>query len=127
MADSRLVPPQPSDFRKPNEWPLWLRRFEQYRVALGLSSEDEEKQVNTLLYCLGEEAGDVFTACNATDKAKKVYAEAVYTFEKFFGVRKNLIFERARFNSRDQMEGESAEQYLLVLHALVRNCEYGQL
>ena len=42
-------------------------------------------------------------------------------------MRKNLIFERARFNSRDQMEGESTEQYLLVLHALARNCEYGQL
>ena len=56
-----------------------------------------------------------------------MYAEAVHTFDKFFGVRKNLIFERARFNSRDQMEGESTEQYLLVLHALARNCEYGQL
>ena len=56
-----------------------------------------------------------------------MYAEAVHTFEKFFGVRKNLIFERARFNSRDQMEDESTEQYLLVLHALARNCEYGQL
>ena len=60
MADSRLVPPQPFDFRKPDEWPRWLRRFEQYRVASGLSTEDEEKQVNTLLYCLGEEAGDKF-------------------------------------------------------------------
>ena len=77
MADSRLVPPQPFDFRKPDEWPRWLRRFEQYRVASGLSSQEEEKQVNTLLYCLGEEAGDVFAASNATDKAKKVYAEAV--------------------------------------------------
>ena len=127
MADSRLVPPQPFDFRKPDEWPRWLRRFEQYRVASGLSTEDEEKQLNTLLYCLGEEAGDVFAVSGATDKTKKKYTEAVDTFEKFFGVRKNLIFERARFNSRDQMEGESAEQYLLVLHALARNCDYGQL
>ena len=65
-------------------------------------------------------------ACDATDKAKKVYAEAVHTFEKFFGVRKNLIFERARVNSMDKMVGESTEQYLLVLHAPARNCEYGQ-
>ena len=56
-------------------------------MASGLSSEDEVNQVNTLSYCMGEEAGEVFAACNATDKAKKVYAEAVYTFEKFFGVR----------------------------------------
>ena len=49
MADSCLVPPQPFDFRKPDEWPRWLRRFEQYRVASGLSTEDEEKQVNTVI------------------------------------------------------------------------------
>ena len=126
MADSHLVPPQSFDFRKPDEWPRWMRRFEQYHVASGLSTEDEEKQVNTLLFCLGEEAGDVFAVSGAINKTKK-YTEAVDTFEKFFGVRKNLIFERARFNSRDQMEGESAEQYLLVLHALARNCDYGQL
>ena len=78
MADSRLVLPQPFDFRKPDEWPRWLRRFEQYRVASGLSTEDEGKQVNTLLYCLDEEAGEVFAACDATDKAKK--AASAYTF-----------------------------------------------
>ena len=127
MADSRLVPPQLFDFRKPDEWPRWLRRLEQYRVASGLSTDDEGKQVYTLLHCLGDEAGEVFAACGATDKVIKVYAEAVHTFEKFFGVRKNLIFERTRFSSRDQMEGESTERYLLVLHALARNCEYGQL
>ncbi|KAL5505284.1 hypothetical protein EMCRGX_G006690 [Ephydatia muelleri] len=47
--DSRLVPQQPFDFRKPDEWPRWL---EQYRMASGLSTEDEGKQANTLLYCL---------------------------------------------------------------------------
>eukprot|EP00731_Ephydatia_muelleri_P017510 Em0010g608a len=37
MADSRLLPPQPFDFRKPDERPRWLRRFsEQYRVASDL-------------------------------------------------------------------------------------------
>ena len=44
-ADNRLLP---FDFRKLDEWPRWLRRFEQYRVASDLSAEDEEKQVDTL-------------------------------------------------------------------------------
>ena len=89
-----------------------MRRFEQYWAASGLSIEEEGKQLNTLLYCLGEEAGKIIAACDATDKAKKVYAEAVHMFNTFFGVKKNLIFEHAQFNSRDQM---------------ARNCEYGQL
>ena len=38
-----------------------------------------------------------------------------------------MIFERARFNCRNQLEGESAEQYIAVLYNLAENCEYGEL
>ena len=31
-------------------------------MASGLSTEDEGKQVNILLYCLGEDAGEVFAS-----------------------------------------------------------------
>lgn len=34
------------------------------------------------------------------------------------------IFERARFNRRNQLEGETAVKYM-ELHALAESCEYG--
>ena len=40
---------------------------------------------------------------------------------------KNVIFERARFNRRSQLEGESVEEYLTALYSLVEACEYGNL
>ena len=30
MASIRLAPPEPFDFSKPDEWPRWKRRFEQF-------------------------------------------------------------------------------------------------
>ena len=48
-------------------------------------------------------------------------------FDAFFGVRKNVIFERARFNRRKQQEGESAEQFIMELYRLAENCNYGEL
>ena len=42
-------------------------------------------------------------------------------------MRKNVIFERARFNRRNQSEGEPAEQYITVLYNLAENCKYGGL
>ena len=43
-------------------------------------------------------------------------------------VRKNVIFERARFNCRNQLKGEPAEQYITeLLYRLVETCEYGEL
>eukprot|EP00731_Ephydatia_muelleri_P006180 Em0003g428a len=44
MASIRLAPPEPFDFSKPDEWPRWKRRFEQFRFASGLSEEDNQRQ-----------------------------------------------------------------------------------
>lgn len=38
-----------------------------------------------------------------------------------------MIFERARFNRRNQLEGEPAEKYIMELYHLATNCEYGDL
>ena len=56
MAGIRLQRPEPFDFKQPDEWTC---RFEQNRVASGLAEEGEARQVCTLLYSMGEEAGDV--------------------------------------------------------------------
>ena len=51
MASIRLDPPEPFDFAKPDNWPKWKKRFEQYRAASGLDKESEDRQVSRLLYC----------------------------------------------------------------------------
>ena len=93
--------------------------------ASGLTKEDEPRQVNTLLYCLGEESDDVL-ASNITEESKKKYATFLEKVDVFFQVRKNVIFERARFN-RCNHHGELIEQYITALYHLVDSCEYGAL
>ena len=80
----------------------------------------ELQQVSTLLYCLGEEADSVLDSTNATEDDRKRYEIVIRTF---FKVRRNVIFERARFNRRSQHDGETAEQYILELYRLAENCE----
>ena len=48
-------------------------------------------------------------------------------FDGYFQVRRNVIFERARFNRRAQQPGETAEQYIMALYNLVATCNYGDL
>ena len=120
-----LQPPAPFRFDAPDEWPRWKRRFEQFRTASGLSEEGEERQVCTLLYCLGEEAEDVLTSTNITAESRKKYSDVLGKFDDFFKVRKNVIYERARFNQRSQREDETAEQYITSLYSLAGDCEFG--
>ena len=48
-------------------------------------------------------------------------------FDSYFKVRRNGILERAQFNQRNQLPGESAETYITELYRLVEHCEYGNL
>ena len=127
MAQIRLQPPNAFNFREPEEWPRWKRRFEQFRVASGLKGEDPEKQVSTLLYCLGEEAEAVLESTNIKDEERKVYDTVLKKFDDFFKACKNVIYERACFNHQNQLQGETAEQYIMALYTLADNCEYGTM
>ena len=124
MANVRLEPPDQFDFANPDDWPRWKRRFELYRCASALDKEDEARQVSVLLYSMGEAAADVLTSTNIADEDRKKYAKVVEKFDEFFRVRRNVIFERAKFNSRNQGAEESAEQYITALYSLVETCEY---
>ncbi|MDD9361326.1 MAG: hypothetical protein PV344_00085, partial [Anaplasma sp.] len=55
------------------------------------------------------------------------YADVVAAFESFFIVKKNVVYERAVFNSRSQREGEAAADFITALYALVETCDYGTL
>ena len=124
MAHIRLEPPGVFDFKRPDEWPRWKCRFEQYRCASGLDKEAEPRQVSALLYCMGKSAEDVLTSTGISDGDREKYTSVMNALETFFKVRRNVILERAKFNRRNQMAGESAEQYITELYHLVETCDY---
>ena len=72
-----LKPPGRFDFKCPDAWPKWKRRFQQYLTATGLDKEEDAREISTLLYCLGEESEDVFTSTNITEADRKMYDSVV--------------------------------------------------
>ena len=119
-----LLPPQPFRFDTTDEWPRWRCKFEQFRVTLGLLKEDQEKQVSTLLYCLGEETDNVLILANISEESRKKY-DVLAKFDAHFKVRKNIIFKREWFNCRTQEDNKSADQFTTSLYSLVNDCEFG--
>ena len=52
--------------------------------ATGNVEKSASKQVNTLLYCMGEEAEAVLASTNATEDDQKTYATVLAKFDEFF-------------------------------------------
>ena len=44
-----------------------------------------------------------------------------------FRVQKNVIFKRASFNRRNQLQEETAEEYITALFSLIVSCDYSNL
>ena len=94
---------------------------------VNLSAEDNDRQVSTLLYCLGDNAEDTLASTDISSANRKRSAAVIAKFDAFFQVRKNVIFERAGFIRRNQEEGKSAKQFITNLYSLLDNCAFGDL
>ena len=123
-ATYHVAPPESFKFRRPEDWPKWARRFERFRKASGLDSKAEEVQVNTLLYSMGDTADDVLRSFKLSEEDAKNYEAVVGKFEQHFVRRRNVIYERARFNQRRQEPGESANTFITALFTLAEHCGY---
>ena len=129
MASFQVTPPEQFNFSKPEEWTKWIRRFERFRETSGLSDKPEPNQVSALLYCMGDAAEDILRSfkLDETKKEHESYLLVKARFENHFVKRRNVIFERARFNKRSQQDGESVEFFVLALYNLAEHCSYGLL
>ena len=102
MAFFQIAPPEQFTFDQPEEWPMWIRRFECFRQASGLSAKEDPQQINTLIYCMGDAADDILTSLRLSDEERKVYDTIKTKLEAHFVKKRNVIFECAKFNSRVQ-------------------------
>ena len=86
MADIRLQPPEAFDFKNPDEWTRWKRRFEQFRIASSLDTQPDSKQVSMLLYAMGEEAEVVLVSTGITDEERKSYKKVVEKLDEYISM-----------------------------------------
>ena len=54
-------------------------------------------------------------------------SKIVEKFEAYCNPRKNVMWERHVFNTRDQLPGKTIDQYITDLRSKARSCEFGTL
>lgn len=127
MATYQVSAPEQFNFSKPEQWQQWIRRFTRFRQASGLSEKDDETQVNTLIYTMGSGAEDILVSLKLSETERGEYKTVEKKLNDYFVVRRNTIYERAKFNQRKQNEGESVDTFITSLYQLAEHCGYGVL
>ena len=74
MATYQVPAPSNFNFRQPEEWSKWLRRFERFRQTSDLDKKNDEKQINTLIYAMGDEADDILKSFDLSESDSKKHS-----------------------------------------------------
>ncbi|UYV76787.1 hypothetical protein LAZ67_14002017, partial [Cordylochernes scorpioides] len=122
---ARIQPPETFDFSTPNEWPKWRKRFERYLVVSVMKKKEEADKIDLLMYLMGDRADDIFKTFKFEKEEEATKIDSVLkAFDSHFCVRKNIIYERAKFNSRIQEDREPVDEFITSLYKLADSCEF---
>jgi hypothetical protein len=134
MATSNYTLPSPPvleihDSQAAEKWKKLKRAWDNYSLATRLNKKPEAVQVATLLTVIGEEAQEVFSTFTdwAAEGDESKIAPVLAKFEAYCQPRKNVPFERYRFNHRVQEPGEPYDQYRTALRKIAAGCEFNTI
>ncbi|KAL3978677.1 hypothetical protein ACER0C_019739 [Sarotherodon galilaeus] len=105
MSQFQVTPPEKFTFRS-DDWTKWIKRFDRFCIASGLETQADENQVNALIYTIwslsDDEAEDILVSLHLTPEEASDYETVKRRLDAHFVARRNIIFERAKFNQRQQ-------------------------
>ena len=86
--------------------------------------KDNVRQINTLIYSMGDRADDTLHTFTLLEDEASTYDENIEKFEAHFVKKRNVIYERSEFNQRSHQPRESVEAFIKSLYTLVDHCAY---
>ena len=76
---------------------------------------------------MGAEADDIIQSLGISEAEQKKYVIVKQKLEHLFMIKRNVIFERFKFNLRSQQESEPVETFITDLFSLAEHCKFGTL
>lgn len=127
VVQQNTVPsPETFSFIK-EEWEAWVQHYERFRVAAKIDVTDQKTQINNLLLFMGPKITKLFETNQKKEADFASYKELKEFLDKQFTGKRNIIYMRAKFNSRVQKDGELAEAYIGELISMAKNCDFKSL
>ncbi|KAK8771190.1 hypothetical protein V5799_025567 [Amblyomma americanum] len=109
-----------------SSWSSWVGRLQFYFEANNIT-DPALKRANLLTLC-GEQTYDTVCALiQPSTLAAVSYDDIVAALQKHYDPRPSEVYSRARFQRRDQLEGETVSAYIEALKRLAAHCNFGTL
>ena len=107
-------------------WKKFKQQFEIYIEASESTAKADKVKINMLLNFAGQDAIEVFNTFKWTETGDNEKLDKVFEkFEKHCNPRKNVVFERYKFWTSVQEDGERIDHFVTRLKSKVKSCEYG--
>ncbi|XP_064212700.1 uncharacterized protein K02A2.6-like [Tribolium castaneum] len=124
---SNSIPiPEKFSFEK-EDWQVWITHYERFRTATKLDKSTQAEQINSLLLHMGAKVTKFMEAKQKQETDFPSYKALKEFFDNEFKDTPNTIYARAKFNRRDQREGEDAQTYIADVISLAKTCNYRDL
>ncbi|XDV17686.1 hypothetical protein PO909_023512 [Leuciscus waleckii] len=127
MDDIAQPPPAPYltlPGEPPIPWTHWLQSFETFILAVGLTDVSTAHKKALLLHCLGAEGQRVL---GTLEIGHSDYDTAVELLTAHFAAPQSALLLHFQFRQRQQLPGESVQQYVANLRGLASTCKFGAL
>ena len=111
-----------------NNWKQWKQVWSAYELVTCLNEQTNEYQVAAFITCIGPKALAIHNGLPfQSEDEKKNLAKILELWESYCLGKTNIIYERYRFNNRNQEAGESIDTYASNLRSLSDTCNFGAL
>lgn len=110
-------------------WKKFRKQLENFLLAAGLTEKPSEEKCAIALNLIGEEAFDLLELLDLEEVDRKSFELVIEAYEKYCTPKKNIVYERFVFYTRQQKENEPFDQFYADVRKLAKNCEFigGQL
>lgn len=105
----------------------FLRSLNFYLKATGLDAKDDETKVAIVLNLAGEEAQKKVQTFKLSDTDMKNYKKVIDAFKNHCKVLRNETYDRYKFFTRVQQEGESFDHFITDVKMLASTCNFEAL
>ena len=120
---AKVSPPPPLNTKKgASEWKLFKQMWANFVIVARLENETQAYMKALFLHTLGSDGLAIVNGLELG--AGHAVTDIITALDNHFIGQVNETYERFVFNTRDQREGESFEEYINCLRQLIKTCNY---